>query len=235
MSGTIEGGALNLSVENGTGLSLVTGNIDGDNLRLTFFGDGNSKQVTFTKSDAAKFTELANDKRHRAAENKQEIETAAAMKDRVEQRGKTQRSIDQLADSIFVKSQEVQEKSKKIEIVISGYRVAEERAGKMRSARQRTGTGSPGEYRVSQIDYQLDSLSNDVERTHNQVQIYTQGLNDFIANAASKTSALLGKCQIDELLNCSRLSASLQSLRTRYQQFQNGYQRENAAFKARQS
>ncbi|RJF85542.1 hypothetical protein D3876_16585 [Sphingomonas cavernae] len=236
MSGTIEGNALNLSVENGTGLSLVTGAVEGDNLRLTFFANGNSTQLNFAKRDAGKFEELANAKRHRAAEKQQEIETAAAVQDRVEQRAKIQKSIDRLADAVFTKAQEVQEKSRKMDVVIAGYRTAHDRAGRMQTAKRDMNLGSPeSQYRVSQIDYQLDSLSNDVKGMHDQVRNYMQSLNGFMADAASQSPQLFAECQADELLNCSRLSAGLQTLRTRHQQFQAEYQRENAAFSSKRS
>ena len=204
LSGTIEGNALNLSIENGTGLSLVTGTIDGENLRLTFFGDGNSKQVNFSKSDATKFAELANDKRQRAAENRQDIENAAAMKYRIEKRTITHKSIDQLSDSINEKSQEVHERSRRISVIIARYRIAGESSQNLRNARQRTNTVSPeGDYRTSEIDYQLDGNSRDVASTHDRVKNYTQSLNDFMAGVAPKPSMHLGKCQTDTLLNCS--------------------------------
>jgi hypothetical protein len=234
MSGTIEGNALNLSVENGTGLSLATGTIEDDSLRLTFFAKGNSSQLKFAKSDASKFDELANATRHRAAEKGQEIESAAATKGRIEQRAKIQKSIDRLADAVFSKTQEVQEKVRKIDVVIAGYGSAHNRAEKMQGAKATIGSASPdAEYRASQIDYQLGSISNDMENMHNQVQNYMQSLNSFMADAASQSPQFLAECQADELLNCSRLSAGLQSLQTRYQQFRAGHDRENAAFKGK--
>lgn len=234
MTGSIEGNALNLSVENGTGLSLVTGAVEGDALRLTFFANGNSSQLTFAKSDAGKFEQLASAKRHRAAEKQQEIETVAAVKDRVEQRGKIQRSIDQMADATFAKAGEVGEKSKKLEVVIAGYRVAHDRAGQMQTAKGRLNTEtSDGAYRLSQIEYQMDSLSNDAGGTHSQVQSYMQSLNGYVANTTAQSSQLLAECQENQLLTCSRLSAGLQSLNAQYQQFQRGFEREQFAFRGR--
>lgn len=231
MSGTIEGRALNLSVENGSGVSLVTGIVDGDKLQITFFADGSSNQLTFTRSEASKFPELANAMRRRTAEKQQEIETAAARKERMEQRSKIQKSIDQLADGVFAKAQEVQEKSKKIEVVIAAYRVGQERTGKMQNAKRRIdSSSSDGAYRISEIDYQIGSLSSDMEGAHSQVQSYMQSLNRFMADVASQSPQFLAECQADELLNCGRLTASLQSLHARYQQFQSVYQRENVAF-----
>lgn len=236
MSGTIEGNALNLSVENGTSISLVTGTIEDDGLRLTFFAKGNSSQFKFAKSDASKFDELANATRHRAAQKGQEIESAAATKDRIEQRAKIQKSIDHLADAVFSKTQEVQEKVRKIDVVIAAYGAAHNRARKMQGAKAAIGSASPeAEYRASQIDYQLGSISNDMENMHNQVQNYMQSLDSFMADAASQSPHFLAECQVDELLNCSRLSAGLQSLQNRYQQFRASYDRENTAFKGKRS
>lgn len=236
LTGTIEGKALNLSVENGTGLSLVTGMVQGDNLRLTFFADGNSTQMNLAKSDAGKFEQLANAKRHRAAEKQQGIETAAAMKNRVEQRSKTQKSIDQLADTVFDKTREVQEKSRKIEDVLTGYRAAYDRVSRMQLAKRRQDNGSPeAEYRVTQIDNELDSISNDLEGSHDQVQYEMQSLSDFMSDTTAKSSQILAECVVDQLLNCSRLSVGMQTLRVQYQKYQGNYARENAAFKSRRT
>ncbi len=220
------------SVENGTGLSLVTGTIDGDTLHLTFFGNGSSTRLDFAKADASKFPELVEATRRHAAEKKQEVQAIAADKVQVEQRTKTQRQIDQLADAAFAKGQELGEKTGRLAGVIASNRVAHERAGKMQLAKRRLNTGIPdADYQVSQIDYQLGSLFGDAERMHNSVQTYMQSANGFMADAASQSSRFLAECQADRLLNCSRLSGSLQSLRVNYQQFQAGYEQENAAFK----
>ena len=236
LSGTIEGNALNLTVENGTGLSLVTGVIDGDDLRITMFANGSSTQATLAKSDAGKFEELANGQRYRAAEKLQEVETAAASKERIKQRSKIQDSIDRLADSMFDKSQEVQEKSKKTDIVIAEYRVGYSRVGKMRSAKQKFDAESVDDaYRISQLDYQIDGISNNMESVHTQVQSYMESLNGFMADARSQSSLLIAECAADELLNCSRLSSAKQTLTVNYQQFQKGYEREKTAYNGKRT
>lgn len=236
ISGTIEGNTLNLTVENGTGLSLVTGAIDGNDLRLTLFGNGNSTQLTLAKSDASKFEELANGQRYRAAEKLQQVETAAASKERIKQRSKIQDSIDRLADNMFEKSQEVQEKSKKTDLVIAEYRVGYSRVGKMRSAKQKFDAESVDDaYQISQLDYQIDGISNNMESVHTQVQSYMESLNGFMADATSQSSQFLAECAADELLNCSRLSSAKQTLTVNYQQFQKGYEREKAAYNGKRA
>ncbi|MFM2372866.1 MAG: hypothetical protein RIS85_2588, partial [Pseudomonadota bacterium] len=148
LSGTVEGDALNLSVENGDGLTVVTGAVEGDGLRLTFFSKGSSSQLKFTKSDASRFDELANATRRTAAEKVQEVENAAATKDRIEQRTKTQKSIDSLADDVFAKVRQVQEMSQKFDVVIKGYGAAQNDSAKMMKAKSSTNSASPeGQYR----------------------------------------------------------------------------------------
>lgn len=236
MSGTIEGNALNLSVENGTGLSIVTGSVEDDGLRLTFFGKGNSSQMMFAKSDASQFDKLANATRLYAVSKQQENENVAATGARIEQRSKIQKSIDRLTDSVFAKAHEVQEKGRKLNVVIAGYGAANTRSAKMQGARAATGSTSPeAEYRASQIDYQMGSISNDMENMHDQVHDYMQSLNRFMADTNSQASTLLAECQADKLLNCARLSTGWQSLQVRHQQFRVDYDRENAAFKRKQS
>ncbi len=232
MSGTIEGNALNLSVENGTGLSIVTGSVEDDGLRLTFFGKGNSSQMMFAKSDASQFDKLANATRLYAVSKQQENENVAATGARIEQRSKIQKSIDRLTESVFAKAQEVQEKGRKLDFVIAGYSAANTRSAKMQGTRAAIGSTSPeAGYRTSQIDYQIGSISNDLENMHDQVHDYMQTLNRFMADTNSQASTLLAECQSDKLLNCARLSTGLQSLQVRHQQFRVGYDRENAAFK----
>lgn len=231
-SGTVEGKVLNLSIENGTGVTMATGTLEGDTLRLTLFGNGDSTNFVLAKNGAEKFNELANASRVRAAEKRQETESAAALSDWMEQRSKTQRSIDQLADSVFAKAGEVAEKSRKIDVVIAGYEAAKDRTGRMQSAMRNIDAASPeGSYRISQIEYQIDGLASGVKNTHSEVQSYMRSLSGFVNDGTLKSSQFQAECQADRLLDCSRLSASMQSLQARYQQFRRDFERENAAFR----
>lgn len=229
--GTIEGNALNLSIEGGNGVAMATGTIEDENLHLTMFGNGGSTRLTLAKSDTEEFNELANTSRVRAAEKKHEIESVAALRGEVEQRSKSQKAIDAFADSTFANASEVLEKSRKIEVVIAGYRATRDRTGRMQTAKRGIDAQSyEGSYRVSQIDYQIDSLSNGMETTHAEVRTYMQNLRDRMGEATSKSAQHLAECQADQMLNCARLAASMITLQTRYQQFRRDYARENAAF-----
>lgn len=230
-NGTIDGKAINLSIENGTGVSLATGDLEDDKLRLTWFANGSSTQVTFVKSDAAKFGDLANATRVRAAEKKQDIESLRASKVRAQRRSETQKSIEKLADREFKKANELSEKSRKIDVLITGYRAARNRTAKMQSAiRNINANSSEGSYRISQINYQMDGLANDMENAHTGVQNYMTDLITYVNDASSQSSQRLAECQTDQLLDCSRLSESMQMFQSRYIQFQRDYQREKVAY-----
>ena len=137
---------------------------------------------------------------------------------------------------MFEKSQEVQEKSKKTDLVIAEYRVGYSRVGKMRSAKQKFDAESVDDaYRISQLDYQIDGISNNMESVHTQVQSYMESLNGFMADTGSQSSQFLAECAADELLNCSRLSSTKQTLTVNYQQFQKGYEREKAAYNGKRT
>lgn len=230
-TGTLENKALNLSLENGRGLSLVTGILDGENLKLTFFGNGNSSQIAFIKKDAGEFDKLVGNTRVRSAEKQQEIEIAAAQKGRMEQRSKTQKSIDGLADRTLAKASELREKTKKLDLVIAGYQSAGSRIGKMQVAKRNLNANSDdAAYRASSIDYDIDGLSDDVAAMHGDVQSYAKNLSSFIAEASSSSASLFVECGADALLDCSRLREAMALVMTRNREFLGALTRENAAF-----
>lgn len=117
LSGTLEGEALNLTIDNASGPSLITGTLDGDALRLTFFGRENSSEVVFTRSDAEKFNALVADTRQQAAATKLGLEADAAQQDRITRRAKTQAAIDRDADRLLAKAQELSEKLKRLDVI----------------------------------------------------------------------------------------------------------------------
>lgn len=234
LTGTFEGGAFNLSVENGIGVSLVTGVLEGDKLRLTFFGKGESQQVIFVKSDASEFDKQVDASRVRAAQKRQDIEVAAAQQERMEQRSKLQKAIDGFADELLAKAEEVQEKTKRINVVVAGYRATYERVGKMQAAKRGIDANSyDGSYRVIAIDYKIESLSNEIDMMHDSVQSYADSLSRFMAETAAQSPSFIAECEADDLLNCSRFSAASKLLQTRNQEFHTAYSREKAVFEGK--
>lgn len=230
-SGTLEKDALNLSIENGQGVSLATGILDGKNLKLTFFNNGGSNQIAFVKKDASEFDKLVGNTRVRSAEKQQEIETAAAQRDRMAQRSKTQKSIDEFTDRVLAKASELRDKTKKLDVVIAGYQAAGSRIGKMQAAKRNLNANSDeGAYRASSIEYDIDGISSDVTAMHGDVKSYAKELSGFIGETTSQSSSLFAECNADPLLNCSRLGEAMALMMTRNREFLGGLTRENAAF-----
>lgn len=115
--------------------------------------------------------------------------------------------------------------------MIAGHRSVRDRVGKMQAAKRGIDAESyDGSYRITQIDYQIDSLSNEMDSAHDSVQSYLESLNDFMSDRASQASWLIAECNADNLLDCSRLSAASQLFDTRNQEFRGASSREKAAF-----
>lgn len=231
LSGTLEGEALNLTIDNASGPSLITGTLDGDALRLTFFGRENSSELVFTRSDAAKFNALVADTRQQAAATKLRLEADAAQQDRITRRAKTQAAIDRDADRLLAKAQELSEKLKRLDVVITQHRALHDRIAKLQAAQRTTDSGtSDGAYRASQITYEISRVQDDMEALHRSVEAYAQSLPDFADDAASLMGERLAECEADKLLDCSRLKSGFKLFHTRYASFGTAHMREQAAF-----
>lgn len=219
-TGTIDGEAVTLSIENGYTVSLATGSIADEQLTLTMYSNGDSTQIEFTKADANQFNKLANAKRVRAAELKQQGEIAAANKAKVEQREKHQKSINREADSLFSKANEVVEKSRKLKLVVAAYHSSTDQSEKLRLAKANLDTDNPQQaYQVSAIEYELDGLSQDRELVHSEVQAYARELRRFLSESNFTFGQLQAECRADPLLDCSRLSQSMGMLEDRSKSF----------------
>lgn len=230
-SGTIEGGAVNLTIGTGLGSALATGKFDGDQLRLTLYANGKSSQITLAKSDAGKFDELANATRVRASEKKQQIQSAAVATKREVQRSTFQETIDRQAHSILEKATELGGKIQKFEAVMASYRDARQRATAMKTAKHKLSASlGNGSFQAGQIDFKLDSLANSVERTHSDVSNYMTSLTSFVDDAAIQSRKMLAECDIDHSLNCSRLLTNNEVLQGRYELFRHSFKQEKEAF-----
>ena len=231
LSGTLEGEALNLTIDQASGASLVTGTLDADAMRLTFFGTGNSSEVVFAKSDAAKFNALVAKTRQQAATTKQGLEADAAQQDRITRRTKTQAAIDGDADQLFAKGQELSEKIRRLEVIVAQHGASKGRIAKLQAAqRAEDSSTSDGNYRASQITYEITRVQDDMEALHRSVEAYAQSIRDFADDAASLMGKRLAECEADKLLDCSRLRSGFKLFHTRYASFGAAHTREQAAF-----
>lgn len=231
LSGTLEGEALNLTIDQASGSSLVTGALDDDALRLTFFGTGNSSEVVFAKSDAAKFNALVAKTRQQAATTKQGLEADAAQQDRIARRTKIQAAIDADADQLFAKGQELSEKIRRLDVIVAQHGASKGRIAKLQAAqRAEDSSTSDGNYRASQITYEMSRVQDDMEALHRNVESYAQSIRDFADDAASLFGERLAECEADKLLDCSRLKSGFKLFHTRYASFGTAHMREQAAF-----
>ena len=227
LNGTIENAAVNLTVENGTGVSLVTGRIAGDRLFLTFFAHGNSEKLMFTKGEASKFDELAAKLRVKAASNIEGVEVGAAQADRIKQRSKTQGEIDRLADEALSLTEEASSKITKFDRVIAAYKIAAGRRQRMIVAKQ-----SANEFDASQIEFQMTGLDSEMENIHQSVIDYLNKLGNARRRLGAQAMPYRTECQSDKLMSCQRLGDALIASGKVANEFNKAFEREEAAFKA---
>lgn len=227
LNGTIENAAVNLTVENGTGVSLVTGKVAGDKLSLTFFAHGNSTKLMFTKGEASNFDELADKLRVKAASNLEGVEVRAAQAGRIKQRSKTQGEINSLTDETLSLTEEASSKITKFDGVIAAYKVAAGRRQRMTAAKRLANDFDGG-----QIEFQMTSLDNDMENIHQSVVDFRNKLGDALGRLETQAIPHKTECQSDKLLSCQGLGDALIAFGKVANEFNKAFEREEAAFKA---
>lgn len=237
-SGTLERDAINITIENGTGVSLITGRLAGRTMDLTFFANGASQRLSFEKNQASRFDQLAAELRTRAAGNAASTEQAeAARRDarekeaattvRIEGRASTQRDIDRLTDEAAKMTETVRTKTDRIDAVIAGYRSLSEQAQRGKASK----SGKP--MRSSEIDDRLESMDDQARNVHEQVVDFSVATKQALENASRKGADHLTQCGSDPLLTCSRQTAAIKALLSSYAVFQAASLRELEAFDAR--
>jgi hypothetical protein len=230
-SGTIEDGALNLSVENGTGVSLVTGHLDGGNLQLTFFNNGASTKLTFEKSDAAKFDQTATRVREAAAGDLQQMQAVAAAQQNISHRSDQQKSIDRLTSLLEATTTSLAENTRKIPLAIAAYHTAGAKTQTLQQARAGLSAASyDSEYKSSQIEYAIDGMKNQVEQAHANLSQMAETLSRVRQSKHDEADTMFSQCQADSLLNCNGLRVSLSKFDAATAEFQGNFAREQAAF-----
>lgn len=229
--GTIEDKLLNLTVENGTGVSLITGMVVDDGLEITFFGNGESQKLVFEKRKAGDFDAILADIRRKSAEIKQEVKSAELEAERAKRRLETQRQIDAFSTKLFDETGRVNVNVRKIDAVISGYRATAKRAGELKIARRGlVSAGDEGSYRIDQINYNLETNQDRANSAHTDLQDYARRIEEEHLANIDDAASTMADCKADSLLSCTKLSSALEAYRNAVEALRKGVSRENAAF-----
>ena len=203
ISGTITDKLVNLSVEGGGGLSLLTGTTDGDTLDLTGFIGPNTPALRLKRTDASKFAKRIATLRHEVAETKAVVESdrrQAMMDDRLVG---DQNRLDSFARETMQKASGMADGAIAVLQIASDYPKA--RAGEERQREQ-------------------------VKRDHEQVRFAASGFEENTAKRKRDAEALLSECMAVPQLNCTGVKSAMGVYEQRGTALRSAYGREQTAF-----
>lgn len=233
LSGTIEGNALNLTIENGMGFGMITGIVVPNGLELTIAANGESVRLLFERKDAAEFDRLVSNLRVQSAQVRQENEVARLEAQRAQRRSQIQRQIDAHSDALLAEAQTITAKVRDVDNVMVGYRRIASRAGQLRTTAQGLDTGSDeGSYRLGDINYRLEGNRDMASAAHDDVQSYWRTIDGRRQANLNRARQFMADCQSDLRLSCSRLSNAVASYGQSISALRTSVDRENAAFAA---
>lgn len=137
VSGTVSDQLLNLTVDNWSDLSLLTGKLNGDTFEITGFGSGRTTTLRLQRTNASEFAERVAAMRRDAAETKATIDDdrrQAKLDDRLVD---DQTRIDEFAKETLVKASIMADRTISALQVASGYDRNEAKEAWIRMAAQR--------------------------------------------------------------------------------------------------
>lgn len=161
LEGTIDNGAVNLNLETGAGLSLLSGKVTADGLELTMFAGDKSQKLAFIRSDPTQFAVLADGVRKSAAQIKAASAQESSRQTSLRRTTLDQTRIDVFAVDMAVRSDRLAESTLKIGGLINGYRSTASQAARLadQKATLSAATGG-GDYRLAQISFQRERNSD---------------------------------------------------------------------------
>lgn len=232
LSGTTDGKALNLTMENGTGSGMVTGTVVPAGLQLTLLGNGQSVRLLFKRADPAEFDKIVSDVRTQATQARQETAAATIEEEHTKELANIQRAIESAADRLLFDARAVSEKSRQVENVIDGYPRFTARAAQLRAAAKQVDPRSDITGRLDDIRWRLNANRDTVADAHSDSQAAIRDLEGSNAGDVNKANQLLQECQTDRRLNCTRLAGALNAYATSAAGLRASVGRETAAFES---
>ena len=247
--GTLENGALNLTIQNWSGGALATGKITNDGMQVTFFNDGKATKILLSKRDADDFVTIIDEIQKQSVLIKQNAEIAARQAEEADQRRiaeaqinaendfreareanqkrMVQEKINDLAGRLAITANELPQKIEMIDNTIKSYQRISTRASELKSRINRIEKDS---YEASQINRAIENNRDLADRSHQSIQDYWERLQSAGNDVASEASSLMATCQASSILQCNQLEANLSDFHRQLAAFNVAKGRENAAF-----
>ncbi len=119
--GTVDAGAVNLNLETGSGLSLLTGKLTDDGLELTVFMGDKSQKLAFARSDPNQFAAMVDGVRHNASQIKLATAQEAARQTGLRRSAEDQTRIDAFVTDMVSRSGRLADSTLKIGALVESY------------------------------------------------------------------------------------------------------------------
>lgn len=231
ISGTIEGKALNLTVENGTGMNMLNGTVVSDGLDLTMMGDGSSARFLFKRKDAADFNKVLANLRTQSAHTQQDTQEAAFKVQNAARGLKVQSQIDGYADELLRGAEAITAKSGQLNGAIAYYQRLSARNAQLRGMAARANSKSAdGGDQLSDINNRLDGNRNLAASTHGNVQDFSHTVEGQSEGAQHRTDEFMTDCRTDSRLSCTRLASAAAEYANSVSVLRTAVAREEAAY-----
>ena len=236
LEGTIDGEAVNLNVETGSGLSLLTGKTTDQGLELTAFAGGKSQKLTFKRSDPTEFASLVDSVRRRAAEIKLASAKDAANRDQMRRDSADQDRISAFATAISSKADHLSDTVGRIDNLIAAYRSTSSQAARLGNERAKiVAIGGTDDVRADQISFARERNSDAAQTQHEMVLDGLKSVNEAAARNEAEASAIAVGCQSNSNVDCRGVFSAMALYRSRVAAFRDAAAREQTAYDAERS
>ena len=236
VEGTIEAGAVNLNLETGAGLSLLTGKMTDDGLELMMFVGNTSQKLAFVRSDPNEFAGLVDGVRKSAAQIKQASAQEAARQTGLRRAAVDQARIDAFSTDMAARSDRLADSTLKIGALSGGYRSTAAQAARLAGQRATLAAGAgDGDYRLDQISWARERNSDAAATQHDTVTDALKSLAPVVAQHEADAASMMALCQGNHDLDCSRVGPVMSTYRIRVAAFREAGQREQSIYATERS
>lgn len=236
ISGTIEGKALNLMVENGTGINMLNGTVVPDGLDLMLMGNGSSARFLFKRKDAAEFNRTIASLRTQSARSLQEKESAAFQVQQAARGLQVQSQIDGHVDRLLSDAQVITAKARQLDNAIAYYQRISARNAQLKVMATRVDSRSEdSSERIGDIENRLDGNRNLAASAHSDVQDFLRNVEGQSEANLRRASEFMADCQSDSRLSCAKLASAVSEYGNSVSALRGAVGRENAGYDAQRT
>jgi hypothetical protein len=233
VSGTIDSKIVNLNVENGSGLSLITGTLDDTGLSLTFFGKDSSQKLLLERRDPIEFAALTEGVRRHAAAIQQAALEGQSKAARMGRLAADQAQVFDFARDMTTKADSVMEGVVQINRIAASYSDLSIRAVRLGGVSTRL-AAYPGDAsgQIQEVDYAKERNADAAQSRHQSVLNASRTLAEASRQHDERAETLTALCTASPELDCRGIAAAINVYRARAVVLRAAIDHENNTFEA---